>query len=351
MKEKRVLMLGVYNIEDYSRGRILYKGLKANNVKTSIFLARNKNKYLKIFKRILRKDFEILLVTGKFVLVLSWLLKFLHKKKIIFDAFISDYDNLVNDRKLIKKNSLKAKLLWLGDKYSCKLADKTILDTKEHINYFVREFKSNKNKFKEIYIGADEEIFKPIKIKKDKKNFIVSFHGCFIPLQGIEYIIKSAKLLEKDKEIKFEIIGAGQTFKEMTNLSKNLNITNIDFLGFIEINKLPKIIARGDVCLGIFGNTEKTQKVIPNKAFEIIAMKKPLITSYTPAINEFFTNEKNCILCKVADEKEIAKSIIKLKDNLKLRESISLEGYNLFSKKGSYKKIGKALKEELNKLY
>ena len=142
----KVLMIGNYDLEEYSRGRILYKGLIKNKVSVSLFLPK-KNKYFNILKKIIKKDYDILLLTGKIVLLLAWFLKIFHKKRIIFDMFISDYDNLVNDRKLIRKNSLRAKLIWLMDKYSCKISNKVILDTNEHINYFINEFGINSNKF------------------------------------------------------------------------------------------------------------------------------------------------------------------------------------------------------------
>ena len=341
-------MLGNYNLKDYSRGRILYKGLKKNKVHTSIFLIK-KNKYLNLIKRILKKDYDILLVTGKPILLLSWILKPIHRKKIIFDMFISDYDNLVNDRKIIKQNSIKAKLIWAIDKYSCKLANKIILDTNEHINYFIKEFNVNNKKFERVFIGADEEIFHTKKVIKSKKQFTILFHGTFIPLQGIEYIIKSAKLLEQEKEIKFKIIGNGQTFEKIQKLSFKLNSKNIEFMNFIKIDKLPKLISESDICLGIFGNTEKAKKVIPNKAYEIIAMQKPLITTNTIAIKELFTNEKDCLLCKISDEQSIVNAIKKLKNNKGLRKKISKNGYELFKKQCNTIMIGKVIKKIIKK--
>ena len=300
---------------------------------------------MKIAKRILKKNYDVLLVNGKFVLLVAWLLKLIHRKQIVFDVFISDYDNLVNDRKIVNKNSLKSRVLWLGDKYSCKLSDRIILDTDNHIDYFVKEFGLDKKKFRRVFIGADEEIFYPRKQKKSKE-FIVSFHGTFIPLQGIPYIIKAAKLLEKEK-IRFEIVGAGQTYDEMINLSKKLKVKNIDFLGFRKLETLPDYISRADVCLGIFGISDKTQKVIPNKAYEIVAMKKPLITGNTPGIKELFTHKRDCYLCKIGNEKSLADAIRVLKKDLKLRNKIAKEGYVLFKKKCSAKCIGKDVKNFL----
>ncbi|AJF61478.1 Glycosyl transferase group 1 [archaeon GW2011_AR15] len=341
----KVLMLGTYNIKGYSRGRILYKGLQKNNADVDIYLCRKWTKYFDIARRVLRNDYDIIIATGKFVLLVSKLLKAFHRKPIVFDAFISDYDNLVNDRKTVEKNSGKAWMLWKGDKYACLLSDLVLLDTNNHINYFVEEFGLKRNKFRRVFIGADEEIFYPRKAHKSKE-FVVSFHGTFIPLQGIEYIVKAAKILEKEK-IKFEIVGAGQTYNEIKELCKKLKIKNIDFLGFKKLETLPGYISRGDVCLGIFGASEKTQRVIPNKAYEIIAMEKPLITGDTPAIKELFSHKKNCYLCNAADERSLADAIMALKKDAGLRKKIASGGNALFEEKCSAVEMGKTLKQYL----
>src|SRR3989344_5076277 len=337
-----ILMIGVYNIDNYSRGRVLYKGLIKNNVNVDLYLPRGRLKYFYIIKRLLNKNYDFVLVNGKICFFISKLLKLIHKRPIIFDVFISDYDNLVNDRKLVKKDSVRSKLLWLIDQYSCKFADYVILDTYEHINYFVKEFGLNRNKFQRVFVGSDENIFHPMN-KSKSKRFIVYFQGTFIPLQGIEYIIKSAKLLEDYNDIEFNIVGYGQTFNEILKLSQEINLRNVKFFGHKRLEELPSYIANADICLGIFGKTGKAKRVIPNKVFEYIAMKKPVITGDTPAIKELITNKKNCILCEIGNEKSLANAILKLKNNDELREKLAKDGYLLFKKKSSSKLIGKKI--------
>lgn len=335
----KVLMVGHYSLGDYSRGKILYKGLRKNNVKVDIFLGKGKLKYFKIARRIIKNDYDIIIATGTITLFVS---KLLSRKPVIFDAFISNYDTLVCDRKIVPKNSLKAKLLWLGDKYSCKFADKVIVDTEEHKNYFISEFSLDEGKFNVIPIGADDEIFYPKEVEKSKK-FNVTFIGSFIPLQGIEYIIKAAKILENEK-IEFNFVGYGQTFEKMQDFSQELRVRNINLLGWQSPERVPLFIAEADVCLGIFGITDKAKRVIPNKVFETIAMRKPLITGDTPAVRRFFRDRKNCILCKIGDPKAIADAILELKNNPKLREKIAENGYTLFRKNFSIEKIGEKIR-------
>ena len=180
------------------------------------------------------------------------------------------------------------------------------------------------------------------------KKFLVFFHGYFIPLQGVEYIIGAAKKLNKDKDIFFRIVGSGQTYKHSIELAQELSLVNVEFMERVEHEKLPELIREADVCLGIFGDTNKTQRVIPNKVYESIAMRKAVITSQTVAIKELFENRKNILMCKVANAGDLADKILELKNNKKLKESIAKGGYDLFQKKCRPKVIAKRLLYDLN---
>ena len=59
-----------------------------------------------------------------FVIKLVALIK---NKPLIFDAFVSLYDSMIFDRKVIKKDSFVAKILFYLDKWSCNMADLIIL--------------------------------------------------------------------------------------------------------------------------------------------------------------------------------------------------------------------------------
>ena len=161
----KICFFGIYN-PNYSRNRVLIKGLRENNVeiiecndRTSGF-----RKYLNLIRkyRRLNKDYDILLVAFPGWPVM-WLAKILTRKPIVYDAFLSVYEAEVEDRKKYSSNSLKAKYHWFLDWLSCKLADKILLDTNEHIKYFVKTFKVKKNKFIKVLIGADDSIFYPRK--------------------------------------------------------------------------------------------------------------------------------------------------------------------------------------------
>jgi len=348
-----VCYFGIYN-KYYARNQVIITGLRKNGVKV-IECNSQKPFLLKYFDLIYqylkkRKQFDLMIVgfPGQIVMLLA---KLLCRKKIVFDAFVSLYDTYVFDRKTVKPGSLKAKYYWFLDWFSCKLADKVLLDTNTHIEYFNKTFNINSKKFFRSFIGSDDELFYPRKIPKDTNKFLVYFYGTYIPLQGIEYIIKAAKVLKNNQDILFRITTSDKGYRELKKKVDSLKLKYVvELVSFVPVEKLAQFIAQADVCLGIFGDTDKTKRAIPTKLYDYIAMRKPVITADTPAIREMFKDNQELAFCQVANGQSLAKRVLDLKNNPELREKLANNSYQLHKNKFCPKVIGSELLELLKEL-
>lgn len=274
------------------------------------------------------------------------IVKLLTRKPIIFDAFVSTYDTLCFDRKWFKADSIGGRLAYWLDKYTCLLADKVLLDTKTHADYFAETFDLPREKLSVLYLGYDDSAFYPREAQptESPQQLIVFYYGSFLPLQGIEYIIRAAKLLEHEATIKFQIAGRGSTYREICHLANDLATTNVEFTGWIPYHQLPAAIARASICLGgHFSATGKAQRVIAGKTYQFLAMAKPTIVGDNPANREQFTHKKNVYMCRMADEEALAAAIMALKDDQRLREQIATGGFHLVTNTLNTQKIGQSL--------
>ncbi len=347
-KENKITVLYFGNYDpEYSRNDILISGLRMNGIE--VLECRDSSpgirKFVKLFLKHwkLRKSYDAMIVgfPGHLIVPLA---KLVTRKPVIFDAFVSLYDSNVFDRQVIKPNSLKAFYYWFLDWISMWLADIILFDTDQHIKYATEEFGIRKEKLIRILVGAQDKIFYPRSIIKSDSNFLVGFYGTYIPLQGVEFIVEAAKEVESYKDIKFMLIGSGQEKQIILKLAQDLKIKNIDFVDFLLQDKLAFEITKADICLGVFGKTEKTQRVIPNKVYQCAAMKKPIITADTPAIRELF-DDKDLMMVGAANPKALAGAILTLKNNYEQREELAKNCFNKFIKYATPKILGGELKK------
>jgi glycosyltransferase involved in cell wall biosynthesis len=339
------------------RNRVLIKGLRKNGVDVVECNSQSINRiydYLKLLTihQTLKYDVIILGARGIYYgQALMPLIKRMTSKPVVFDAMLTLYETHVIDRKTVRSNSVRARLMYSLDYNAIHDAAIVLSDTNAHAQYYSHFYNLDFRKFRKVLVGSDDDIFFPRQARKENGLFLVVFWGNFIPLQGVKYIIKSAKLLEKYKDVKFELRGFGQTYNEAFELSRRLRVENVTFVSdWAPYHELPNYIAKADVCLGIFGESEKAQRVIPNKAVETLAMRKPLITGDSAAAKEILTDMDNSLLVPMVSPKMLAEAILTLKNDKKLRDKIAENGYKLFKEKLTPKAIGKELKSILMEL-
>jgi|TARA_Y100000310_G_scaffold71946_1_gene67869 glycosyltransferase involved in cell wall biosynthesis len=269
--------------------------------------------------KIHRKEYDALLVNfpGYYLMPIAWWLTRFPRKQVIFDAFISVSDTLVSDRRKVSWANPLAWMYYIIDVISCFLADEVLIDTEAHKRFFMKRFFLKAKKIRVVYVGTLKDLFHPgpKENKLPEGKFNALFIGSYIPLQGIEHILHAAKILNDQQDIHITLIGNGQTYDEMTALAYDLGLKNVTFLDFMPIEELPHYLRSCDVALGIFGTSDKANRVIPHKVYDAIGCKVPVITAQNLAIGEKFTDGKEVFLCKTGNAESLAQAIVRVKDS------------------------------------
>lgn len=243
-------------------------------------------------------------------------------KPIVFDPLISKY----------LTRTIDYKKWWTApDKYwrdwiSFKNSDIILMDTQEDKDFIVKKYGLEPRNVLVVPIGVNTHIFKP-EGQSPNEKFTIGFHGSFIPLQGMDKIIKAAHIIQ-DEDVIFDLVGSGPQFKKIKKLTDKLRVENVKFRGWVNYEEISPIINQFDVCLGIFGDSIKTDMVIPNKVYEYAALKKCIITKNTPAVKEVFNDDLDIKLSS-NKPKDIADTIMEIKSDSEKRESIANNAYQL----------------------
>ncbi|MBI4362202.1 MAG: glycosyltransferase [Euryarchaeota archaeon] len=360
----RVCYMGSYDKSLLSPGRhqVIQAGLRAHGVEVvechdaSRGLLRRWLRLRGQFRRVGRVDALIVGEQSHAVVPLAWLLCRLRRIPLLFDPHISLYDTAVHDRRECAPRSPRGRLLYRLDWISMHLADIVFSDTRTHGAYFAETFRLPPEKLRTIHVGADESIFHPPETPPARGThaFEVLFYGSYIQVHGMEAIFDAVARLEPHGDIHFTIIGHDFVEPSYRGIYGNIpRPPNATMVGRVPLERLPDRIASADVCLGIFGTTEKAGRAVPTKAYQIIACGRPLVTADTPAAREVFHHGEDAWLIPAGSGEALARAILHLQGDPALRERLAAGGLALYRSRFTPGAIGgsvlSALREVVGK--
>lgn len=265
---------------------------------------------------------EIVIVPylGNFDVFFLWPIARLRGAKICWDMFISLYDTIVEDRKLLSTRNIVARLLYRFEHASIRLSDMVLIDTQEHARYIANLYQVSPTNIQSMWVGSETDLFRPALLPYRNGPVKILFYGQFIPLHGLETLVEAIHIVnmnDTSPEIQFTIIGTGQESPRIDHLIYERKLNNLHRINWINYNLLPKVIDDCDICLGIFAGEGKSARVIPNKVFQIMAVGRPLITRDSPAIRELVEPSLAIHLVKPENPAELASTIIAIARDLR----------------------------------
>lgn len=138
----------------------------------------------------------------------------------------------------------------------------------------------------------------------------VLFVGSFIPFHGIDVIVRAAHLLRERSDIRFVLIGSGQTYAQSERLAATLDLTHIELRkGYFPFATLRGDYERASICLGVFGEGEKRNVVVPNKVLDALTLGRPVITASSAAIEAVMTPGEQLVTVPPGDPRALADAI------------------------------------------
>lgn len=269
-----------------------------------------------------RHDAVFIGYMGHFDTIILWPFIRMRGKLLVWDAFLSLYDTIVRDRRMVPENGLRARLIRFAEGLACKAASVIVLDTDAHADFFRRTYPGSDRKLVSVWVGA-EATFQPLdRINRAdvRDPFRVLFYGQFIPLHGIDVILDAARRLDGEA-IEWTIVGTGQEKERILAEVQSRPVPAAKFVDWIDYSELPRTIAEADACLGVFGTSDKAASVIPNKVFQIVATGRPVITRDSPAIREMFPSPRDGVwLVEAGSGEALAQAVLAARQWTEARE-------------------------------
>lgn len=247
-----------------------------------------------------------------------WPFARLRGARIALDWFLSAYDTVVLDRALLRPSHLLARLVRGIEWAAIRLADRPFMDTATHARRMETLFGLPRGRVGRVLVGVEDRVFspQPLPAQADATPdaarpgaLRVLFYGQFIPLHGIGTIVEAARLL-RGSAVEWTLVGRGQEAGRVRAMLEAEPLPALRWLDWLDYTALREEIQSADLCLGIFGTSDKAASVIPNKVFQVLAAGRPLVTRDSPAIRELLDHAPPCVrLVPAGDPAALAEAV------------------------------------------
>lgn len=270
-------------------------------------------------------------------------------KPLIFDAFMSPSDALLSEGKAGVFGRIAGILVYPLEWLCLHLSARCLTDTVLHRQFIARRFSVAEHKMDVVYVGAVSAEAHPEKPGKTAhKPLSVLFYGTFLPLHGMDVLLRACKRLE-GKPIEFRIIGGtGKALAGFQSLLAELQPGNVVHDTWVDFEELQsRVIPSADLCLGgPFGGTPQALRVITGKAFQFLAQSKPTVIG---KVDEpiAFVDRKNCLLVKQADPASLAEAFEWALEHRDELPAIGANGRKLFEQQFSLDALAAQLEPAL----
>lgn len=207
-----------------------------------------------------------------------------------------------------------------------------------------------------IHNAVDIEKFIPIEEKDEgliekydlEDKIVIGYIGSIVEYEGLNFLIDATKNLVDSgiKNIKVIIVGDGAVLNdlkatiEMNELSEF--VVTVGHVSYEEVNRYYSIM---DIMTIPRRKAWVTDLVSPLKPFEIMAMKKVLITSDCDALQEIVQNGKTGLLFKADDVNDYTEKLKLLIEDEKMRNELAQNGLEWVKENRTWDKIAKKIVE------
>jgi phosphatidylinositol alpha-mannosyltransferase len=164
----------------------------------------------------------------------------------------------------------------------------------------------------------------PVRQEYSDNKINIVFVGRLEKRKGLEYLIRACGMLNKKfSNFRLIVVGPGTRLKKgYQRLAKELELENIDFVGFASVDELPQYYRTADIFCAPATEGESFGIVL----LEAMACGKPVIASNIEGYASVMHHNEEGLLVTPKDVEGWAEALMTLVDNRALREQMGQRG-------------------------
>jgi glycosyltransferase involved in cell wall biosynthesis len=229
------------------------------------------------------------------------------------------------------KNKLIIKVAKTLEKI-CYARANVLVPVSKGIYVYLNDRSIPSSKLNLIENGVNPEVYYPqyhYNIRKHlnlNDKFLVLYAGLHGLIAGMDTLIETARVLQKQEDIFFLFIGDGIEKTRMISKANEYSLSNIKFLNSFQENDLSQYIASTDVGVATVKKEEFLSYAVPAKMFTYMACGRPVILGAWGDPEEILKKADAGICVEPEDPDALANAILELYKNRELCEKYGKNG-------------------------
>lgn len=221
---------------------------------------------------------------------------------VVLDLFLSAYDTVVEDRRVVEPGSLAAAWLQRLDARACAAADLVLLDTPANAAYVASLTGLPPERFGWLPVSDPDAPVQaaPIDPRGDGRLRLL-FFGTGVPLHGLGVLIDAVAAAPA---VELTLVGgtASDRARAQALLGPRLRLEP----AFVDRARLQHLLAESQIVAGVFGPSGKAQRVVPWKVVHALAAGRPVLTADTPAVCAWLEGSGALFVVPAGDARALA---------------------------------------------
>lgn len=176
------------------------------------------------------------------------------------------------------------------------------------------------DKIEQITNGADFDIMKEYEGKKVREKYgwenkiVFSYFGAHGVANDLMQVVEAARRMKENDKLVFALIGDGMQKPMLKEKAEEHGLTNIVFIDSIPKQQVADYIDASDVCMAILKKTDTFKTVYPNKVFDYMSCRKPILVTIDGITRELIEQSQSGLYAEPENTDDFCKAIQKLAD-------------------------------------
>jgi glycosyltransferase involved in cell wall biosynthesis len=273
----------------------------------------------------------------------AWCVARARRVPLVVDMMISLSDTLAGDRG--RAGRLAEAALAGIDRATLRAGDLIVADTAAGADWLAERFAVPRSRLAVVPVGAEPDRFPPLPAPGGPPTAL--FYGKLAPLHGVATVLEAAR---RPGAPRLRLIGDGQLGAWLAGELARDRPPGLSWERWVPYESLGAEVGRAAVCLGVFGESAKAARVVPNKVWQAMAAGRPVVTADTPAVREVLHDGRSALLVPPGDPDALGDALARLAADPALRERIGAAGRAAYLERGAPAAVAARLRDALERL-